>query len=197
MARRGREAEALACYQDLIQRYGESTVPEVQTLVAAVFSLKANLQLSIHDPHRTEQDQQNALNTYNQFLDRYQDRPIPAELQDTIQAALINSAKLLIRFDQPELALTRIQQVLSTLSDTDPKYPIMKFLQWLAEGGSWQGIWQSLEALAPETEFEWGWTEIQQIIAKLPAERRVVAEQWLAFFQGQLSRGELQQRLFS
>jgi tetratricopeptide (TPR) repeat protein len=103
----GRYGDAVAGFDQLIARFGDSADPEVDWVVAEALFAKG---LSLTQVERDEQ----ATQVFEQMAARYRNRP---GFEGHLSRALVQQASTLNRLDRLEDALVVYDEVLSTFSD--------------------------------------------------------------------------------
>ena len=107
----GRSVDAVAVYQDLVDRFGDDPTPAVREHVAGALLNKGVALDRLDQPA-------DAVAAYDQVADRFGDDPTPA-VREQVAKALVNKGTVLGRLDGPADAVAAYDQVADRFGD-DP-----------------------------------------------------------------------------
>ena len=108
---RGEYTAALDIYDELVERYGESDIPEVQEAVATALFNKG-VGLSRQGEHEAE------IEVYEELIERYGESEIP-EVQEAVIKAMVNKGVELSRQGAPEAALQVYEALVERYGESD------------------------------------------------------------------------------
>ena len=141
----GRTEEALAAYDEILRRFGESDAPALREQVATALFNKGVWFDALDQ-------MQEALVAYDEVLRRFGESDAPA-LREQVAMALLNKGGTLASLDRPEEELAAYDEVLRRFGESDAPALREQVAMALFNKGVWFGTFdQTQEALAAYDE---------------------------------------------
>jgi tetratricopeptide (TPR) repeat protein len=139
----GRYGDAVASFDDVVNRFGATDDPQVDWLVGDALFGKA------YSFHQVEREQQ-ALAVYEQMAERYRGR---ADFRGQLSRALVQAGSTLARLDQPTAALDVWDELLESFSDvTEPPLAMGVAFAYEGKAAALRGLGRLDDAIAAYDE---------------------------------------------
>jgi len=135
-----------------------------------------------------------AIEAYEEVVKRYGESRYE-NVREQCNVAKANMVEMLILTKDKAKAVRYAKEVFVGSNDSDQEKAIMPFILWIVGEVEREAVLAQIDSLDRDVVFTWSFGEVREILKRYDSPKREQAELFIGFFEGRISREELEERL--